>query len=74
MGKLFAIFAILLTFFAVPVQAGETLDYKPGLIQEELDKVRYCLLIMPPLGALLVKVRNGRLKDFELKIHNTMMF
>ena len=37
MGKLLAIFTILLTFFALPVQAGETLDYKPGLIQDALD-------------------------------------
>ena len=36
MGKLFSICAILLAFFVIPVQAGDTLDYEPGMIKEAL--------------------------------------
>ena len=36
MGKLFSICAILLALFVIPVQAGDTLDYEPGMIKEAL--------------------------------------
>ena len=36
MGKLFSICAILLALFVIPVQAGDTLDYEPGMIKQAL--------------------------------------
>ena len=37
MSKLLTITAVLLAIFVIPVQAGETLDYEPGLIKEALQ-------------------------------------
>ena len=37
MSKLLAMTVVFLAFFVIPVQAGDTLDYKPGVIKDALQ-------------------------------------